>query len=178
MASSFPAIQSMAQQSRYLRELQKQISGSLSWQPVNSEEQSNPILFPQCAACDIHICTYICLHYFLLNRTINPGKRKLCSSHSLSQSQVKMTISSNVCRICEFSLWLPSLLPCMLLGQVSQMGHKIARAGSAGTIKLLLWESRVQIVSSDDPCQMNFALRQIIWILQKLSVSRWRSNQI
>ena len=48
----------------------------------------------------------------------------------------------------------------VLLGQVSQMGHKIARAGSAGTIKLLLWESRVHSVSSDDPCQMNFALRQ------------------
>ena len=120
MASSFPAIQSMAQQSRYLRELQKQISGSLSWQPVNSEEQSNPILFPQCAACDIHICTYICLHYFLLNRTINPGKRKLCSSDSLSQSQVKMTISSNVCRICEFSLWL-----CCCLASV--VGDRLGR---------------------------------------------------
>ena len=56
MASSSLAIQSMAQQSRYLGEVQKQISGSLSWQPANSEEQSNSIWFPRCRACDICTC--------------------------------------------------------------------------------------------------------------------------
>ena len=50
----------------------------------------------------------------------------------------------------------------VLLGHVSQMGHKIARAGTAGTIKLLLRESRVQSVSTVDPYQMNLALRHII----------------
>ena len=43
---------------------------------------------------DRFFTVFLCLPYFLLKRTtINPVKRKFCSSDYLSQSQVKMTIS-------------------------------------------------------------------------------------
>ena len=55
------------------------------------QEYSNPSGQP-----DRFFTVFLCLPYFLLNRTtINPGKRKFCSWDYLSQSQVKMTISWN-----------------------------------------------------------------------------------